>query len=58
MASFFREVLARGTINVEKIASLENPADVMTKSLLVSKFKHLQNPADACYDQEFTSVQV
>ncbi|KAG8492178.1 hypothetical protein CXB51_009620 [Gossypium anomalum] len=37
---FVRDIIARGDIVVSKISTHENPADMMTKSLLVTKFEH------------------
>ncbi|KAG8488527.1 hypothetical protein CXB51_016411 [Gossypium anomalum] len=37
---FFRDIIARGDIVVSKISTHENPADMMTKSLPITKFEH------------------
>ncbi|KAG8481529.1 hypothetical protein CXB51_026324 [Gossypium anomalum] len=37
---FVRDIIARGDIVVSKISTHENPADMMTKSLPITKFKH------------------
>ena len=37
---FVREVVAEGEILVKKIATVDNPADMLTKIVGVSKFKH------------------
>jgi hypothetical protein len=37
---FLREVIAEGEILVKKIATVDNPADMLTKIVGVSKFKH------------------
>ncbi|KAG8503208.1 hypothetical protein CXB51_001211 [Gossypium anomalum] len=37
---FFCDIIARGDIVVSKISTSENPADMMTKSLPVTKFEH------------------
>ncbi|KAG8499473.1 hypothetical protein CXB51_005963 [Gossypium anomalum] len=37
---FVRDIIARGHIVVSKISTHENPADMMTKSLLITKFEH------------------
>ncbi|KAG8473168.1 hypothetical protein CXB51_035114 [Gossypium anomalum] len=37
---FVRDIIARGDIVLSKISSHENPADMMTKSLLITKFEH------------------
>ncbi|KAG8500185.1 hypothetical protein CXB51_004397 [Gossypium anomalum] len=37
---FIRDIIARGDIVVSKISTHENPADMMTKSLPITKFEH------------------
>ncbi|KAG8496528.1 hypothetical protein CXB51_007650 [Gossypium anomalum] len=37
---FFRDIITRGDIVVSKISTHENPADMMTKSLPITKFEH------------------
>ena len=37
---FIHDVTTRGDVLVEKIATSDNPADVMTKALPSVKFKH------------------
>ena len=37
---FVREIIARGDIVVSKVGTQDNPADMMTKSLLIAKFVH------------------
>ncbi|KAG8481224.1 hypothetical protein CXB51_025964 [Gossypium anomalum] len=37
---FVRNIIARGDIVVSKISTHENPADMMTKSLPITKFEH------------------
>jgi hypothetical protein len=37
---FLREVVTQGDITVKKIATAENPADMLTKPLPILKFKH------------------
>jgi hypothetical protein len=37
---FVREIIARGDIVVSKISTHDNPADMMTKSLPITKFEH------------------
>ncbi|KAG8493558.1 hypothetical protein CXB51_011740 [Gossypium anomalum] len=37
---FVRDIIARGDIVVSKISTHENPADMMTKSLRITKFEH------------------
>ncbi|KAG8473502.1 hypothetical protein CXB51_035665 [Gossypium anomalum] len=37
---FVRDIIARGDIIVSKISTHENPADMMTKSLPITKFEH------------------
>lgn len=38
--SIIRDIVSTGAISVEKVPCAENPVDMMTKSLVVSKFKH------------------
>ena len=38
---FIHDVTTRGDVLVEKIATFDNPADVMTKALPSVKFKHV-----------------
>ncbi|KAG8477230.1 hypothetical protein CXB51_031112 [Gossypium anomalum] len=40
---FIRDIIARGDIVVNKISTHENPADMMTKSLPITKFKYCLN---------------
>ncbi|KAG8486720.1 hypothetical protein CXB51_020276 [Gossypium anomalum] len=40
---FARDIIARGDIVVSKISTHENPADMMTKSLPITKFEHCLN---------------
>ncbi|KAG8498213.1 hypothetical protein CXB51_006868 [Gossypium anomalum] len=40
---FVRDIIARGDIVVNKISTHENPADMMTKSLPITKFEHCSN---------------
>ncbi|KAG8483801.1 hypothetical protein CXB51_022649 [Gossypium anomalum] len=40
---FVRDIIARGDIVVSKISTHENPADMMTKSLPITKFEHCLN---------------
>lgn len=37
---FVRDIIARGDIVVSKISTHENPLDMMTKSLSITKFEH------------------
>ncbi|KAK3003807.1 hypothetical protein RJ639_018965 [Escallonia herrerae] len=37
---FIRDVVSQGTVMVEKISTVENPADMMTKHISEIKFKH------------------
>ena len=37
---FIREELSKGSVNIHKISTDENPSDMITKSLLSSKFDH------------------
>ncbi|KAG8481048.1 hypothetical protein CXB51_025755 [Gossypium anomalum] len=40
---FVHDIIARGDIIVSKISTHENPADMMTKSLPITKFEHCLN---------------
>ncbi|KAG8496699.1 hypothetical protein CXB51_007954 [Gossypium anomalum] len=40
---FVRDIITRGDIVVSKISTHENPADMMTKSLPITKFEHCLN---------------
>ncbi|KAG8481856.1 hypothetical protein CXB51_027225 [Gossypium anomalum] len=40
---FVHDIIARGDIVVSKISTYENPADMMTKSLPITKFEHCLN---------------
>lgn len=40
---FLRELIAAGTLKVEKVATEDNPSDMGTKILPVTKFKHCLN---------------
>ena len=40
---FIREVIEQGTIKVKKIPTEDNPVDVLTKVLPVTKFKNCLN---------------
>ncbi|KAG8482181.1 hypothetical protein CXB51_026801 [Gossypium anomalum] len=40
---FVRDIIARGDIVVSKISTHENPADMMTKSLPITKIEHCSN---------------
>ena len=37
---FIREIISQGTVMMKKIGTVDNPTDMMTKSVTVSKFKH------------------
>ncbi|KAL5757095.1 hypothetical protein ACOSQ2_021841 [Xanthoceras sorbifolium] len=37
---FVRDIISQGDISVKKIGTADNPADMLTKSLSVSKFRH------------------
>ena len=39
-AHFIRDVISEGAIEMLKIATAENPADMMTKTIPAVKFKH------------------
>ena len=45
---FIRECVNDNTVAVQKIATTENPADMMTKTLQVDKFKHCLNLVNIC----------
>ena len=37
---FVRDLVARGVINLKKVATEDNPADLGTKVVTTAKFKH------------------
>ena len=37
---FVRDIVARGSVRIEKVAIEQNPLDMLTKSLLGSKFHY------------------
>ena len=45
---FVRESVSNGTVAVQKIATAENPADMMTKALPIDKFKHCLDLINIC----------
>ena len=46
---FVREVIACGDIGVRKVSTHDNPTDMMTKTLPVTKFRHcLDLVGDCC----------
>jgi hypothetical protein len=45
---FFREVVTWGGIIVKKIATAENPADMLTKPIPVLKIKHCLDLIGVC----------
>lgn len=45
---FVRDIIARGDIVVSKISTHNNPADMMMKSLPITKFKHCLNLVAIC----------
>lgn len=40
---FVRDIISKGNVNVDKISTHDNPADMMTKALPQAKFKHCLN---------------
>ena len=46
---FVREVIARGDIVVNKVSTHDNLANMMTKTLPVTKFEHCLDLVGACY---------
>ena len=45
---FVHEVIACGDIVVTKLRTHDNPADMMTMTLLVTKFEHCLDLVDSC----------
>ena len=45
---FISEIVSQGTIVVRKVAKLDNPADMMTKLVLLDKFKYCLNLIGVC----------
>ncbi|KAG8502915.1 hypothetical protein CXB51_000770 [Gossypium anomalum] len=54
---FVCDIIARGDIVVSKISTDENPADMMTKSLPITKFKHCLNLVDCIGALDGTHVR-
>ena len=46
---FIREVIARGDISVNKVGTVDNPADMMTKPLPIAKFEHCLDLVGICH---------
>ena len=40
---FIRDIIPRGVIKVEKISTLVNPANMLTKAIPISKFEEALN---------------
>ena len=45
---FIRDIISEGNIGIAKIGTSDNPADMMTKPLPTSKFKHCLNLIGVC----------
>ena len=45
---FIKESVSNGTVAVQKIATAENPVDMMTKPLPIDKFKHYLDLINIC----------
>lgn len=40
---FIRDVVAQGQLSLEKVHTVENPVDMLTKMVTTAKFKHCYN---------------
>jgi transposase InsO family protein len=40
---FVRDIVSQGVVSVKKVSTHENPADMMTKAIPVTKFRHCQD---------------
>ena len=45
---FIREIVSQGIVDVQKVSTHENPADMMTKAVPASKFRHCLDLAGIC----------
>ena len=45
---FIREIMSQGIVDVQTVSTHENPADMMTKAVLASKFRHCLDLAGIC----------
>ena len=45
---FIRYIIGRGEVTVRKINTHDNPVDMLTKSLLISKFEYCVNLVGIC----------
>ena len=48
---FIRDIVSQGTIVVQKVSTHDNPADIMTKTVPVSKFWHCLDSVGVCSAQ-------
>ena len=46
--NFIRETISEGIVAVKKVATADNPADMMTKSVPLHKFKHCLDLIGIC----------
>ena len=45
---FIRDIVTQGAVEVKKVSTLENPADMMTKAVTVTKFRHCLDLVGVC----------
>ncbi len=45
---FIRDIVSQGIVVVQKVSTHDNPADMMTKGVTVSKFRHCLDLAGVC----------
>ena len=45
---FISEIVSQGTVAIRKVATLDNPADMMTKLVLLDKFKYCLDLISIC----------
>ena len=48
---FIRDIVSQGTIVVQKVSTYDNPADMMIKTVSVSKFRHCLDLVGVCSAQ-------
>ena len=55
---FLRKIISQGAIIVKKIGNSDNPADMLTKPISISKFKHYLDIIGVCRMWVFVSLKV
>ncbi len=48
---FIRDIISQGTVVVQKVSTHDNPLDMMTKGVPVSKFRHCLDLIGVCSAQ-------